>query len=320
MTCGAVWTALAVACAAGCGRPSAPASSAAAAASDAQTGGPADAAATPADDTKRTANTDDSGAGDALAAADIGAVDAASDVPADDLGSPGAETAGAEVAQPVPPGAVLFIGNSYTYVNDLPAMAAAFAAHAAPPQQWQVDSVTLGGARLIDHMTKTNALARIAEGTWTWVILQGQSVEPALDPPGFLAGAKGLSDAVHKTTAQLGFYSTWPRKAGDALYAEAWSGGTPAALYAKLKTQTQKAADQNGAIRVPVADAWMALLAAHPEIELYQADGSHPTTAGTYLAACVFARVLGGVHPDTVTWRPDGLDDTAAAALRKACQ
>jgi hypothetical protein len=34
------------------------------------------------------------------------------------------------------------------------------------------------------------------------------------------------------------------------------------------------------------------VLGAHPEVELYDRDGSHPTAAGSFLAACALALTL----------------------------
>ena len=42
----------------------------------------------------------------------------------------------------------------------------------------------------------------------------------------------------------------------------------------------------------PVAIAWSAVARSRPEIALYAADGSHPTAAGSLLAACVLYGVL----------------------------
>jgi hypothetical protein len=47
-----------------------------------------------------------------------------------------------------------------------------------------------------------------------------------------------------------------------------------------------------GAIVVPVGLAWQDFLAKHQTPLLYDRDQSHPTPAGTYLAACVFLTVL----------------------------
>jgi len=46
-----------------------------------------------------------------------------------------------------------------------------------------------------------------------------------------------------------------------------------------------------------VGGAWRNCLIERPKLELYHADNSHPTPAGSYLAACVFYAVLTGRNP-----------------------
>src|SRR5262249_34981163 len=77
-----------------------------------------------------------------------------------------------------------------------------------------------------------------------------------------------------------------------------------------------------GAIVVPVGLAWQSFLSEHDTPFLYDRDQSHPTFAGSYLAACVFLAVLlntnpVGVNSDNV--RLDAQDMTAlqAAAWRQ---
>jgi hypothetical protein len=52
-----------------------------------------------------------------------------------------------------------------------------------------------------------------------------------------------------------------------------------------------------GATVVPVGTAWQRFLAKHDQPVLHDKDGSHPTLAGSYLAACVFYAVLFGESP-----------------------
>ena len=42
----------------------------------------------------------------------------------------------------------------------------------------------------------------------------------------------------------------------------------------------------------PVGYAWLTAWLQNPKLVLWQADGSHPTGQGTYLAACVFYAVI----------------------------
>ena len=48
---------------------------------------------------------------------------------------------------------------------------------------------------------------------------------------------------------------------------------------------------------VPVGVVWQRVCKEHPEIVLYDRDGSRPSLAGSYLAACVFVATLFGKHP-----------------------
>lgn len=255
-------------------------------------------------------------AADAIADDDAGTDAVEEDTVAEDAGMDAAD-AGCGVAIGQNPQKILFLGNSYTYVNDLPGMTVSFAA--AGGVAISQTSVTQGAATLGILLTDTSAKTVIAKGGWTYVVIQGQSVEPAYDVAAFLKNAQTLAAAANNVCAVAAFYQTWPRKVGDALYKETWSGGTQAKLAQILHDGYEKAAEQAGGVRVPVGDAWMKALKEHPEIELYQADGSHPVVAGTYLAACVFAGKLFAVDPKTVTWKPGELPATAAVALRTVC-
>ncbi len=251
---------------------------------------------------------DDAADDDAFAAEDDATDDASADDVTDTVDVP-------DVFQP--PVTLLFIGNSYTYTNDLPGMTVSLAKSVG--LKWSQTSETAGSATLQSHIDQYGALPLIAAGGHTWVVLQGQSVEPAGDPA-FLKAAATLAAAVKAANGEPAFYQTWPRKAGDVLYQQTWSGGSPAALFALLKQGYTTAAQQSGGVRVPAGDAWMDLIPKHPEIELYQGDGSHPTVAGTYLNACVFVGKLGGLDPTTFTWTPGGISATDAVAIRASAK
>ena len=69
---------------------------------------------------------------------------------------------------------VLFIGNSYTYFNNLPAVFARVAeATGAGPVE--VGMVAPGGTRLVDHWTRGEARATFGASRWDVVVLQDQS-------------------------------------------------------------------------------------------------------------------------------------------------
>ena len=64
--------------------------------------------------------------------------------------------------------------------------------------------------------------------------------------------------------------------------------------------------------------AWQALLRSHPEVVLHDRDGSHPTVAGTYVAACAAFGELFDTSPVGNSAKVDGLSDEIAEVLQRA--
>lgn len=242
--------------------------------------------------------------------------------PAPDAGTNPAVDAGIDAGASL---RVLFIGNSYTYVNDLPGMLARIAATAGAPPLIDVDSEVVGGATLRDHWDAGAAQQRILERTWTHVVLQDQSVEPIrayLDDYDDHLGEDAevddaFADLIADGGAQPVWYATWARSAADVDGALAAFGVDSAQMQDMLTASYAKAAARKpGSLLVCVGEAFRRTLAQHPELVLHQADGSHPTLAGTYLAASTFYVALTGHPVPDSSEVPDGLDAADAAKLR----
>ena len=69
---------------------------------------------------------------------------------------------------------------------------------------------------------------------------------------------------------------------------------------------------------VPVGLVWQNFLARHDKPVLHDRDQSHPTLAGSYLAACVFLAVLLKRNPVGVESGPTSLDKQDMAMLQAA--
>jgi hypothetical protein len=65
---------------------------------------------------------------------------------------------------------VLFLGNSYTYVNDLPTTFAELAV--AGGHNVETGMVTNGGETLAQHSAATETLDKISSASWSFVVLQ----------------------------------------------------------------------------------------------------------------------------------------------------
>jgi hypothetical protein len=179
---------------------------------------------------------------------------------------------------------VLFIGNSYTYQNNLPAMLDGFVRTLAPGTRLETGAVVVGGATLESHWEGGEARAAIQKGAWNYVVLQEQSLlgGPSIDgvaimnapEASFLPHARLFAQEVVAAGARPVFYMTWSRKAD----LEAQEVLTSA--------YTHISREQRGLL-APVGKAWLRVRRERPGLELYSEDGHHPGPAGTYLAACV---------------------------------
>lgn len=173
---------------------------------------------------------------------------------------------------------VLFIGNSYTFYNDLPKLVADLAA--ARGVTIELERVTKGGATLEYHWDTGKAAKVIESGKFDYVVLQENSLRPLNDQPKMADSVRKFAEVVKRSGAKLVLYMTWSRKK------------TPE-TQAALSKAYQSLGKELGAVVVPVGRAWQSFRKEHERPELYTGDGSHPTLAGSYLAACVFvARML----------------------------
>jgi hypothetical protein len=189
---------------------------------------------------------------------------------------------------------VLFVGNSYTQVNDLPGTFAALAR--AGGHHVDVRAAAAGGQTLAGQVTSSDTQAQLVAGRWDVVVLQEQSQIPSVSWSAtneMAPAARTLVDQVRSIGARPVLFSTWAHRDGwpeNGLPTEADMEAAIDATYLDLGGQL-------GVGVVPVGEAWTAALHAAPGLALWQDDGSHPTAAGTFLAAAVFYAALFGDDP-----------------------
>ena len=189
---------------------------------------------------------------------------------------------------------VLFIGNSYTYVNDLPATLGSLAASLG--KEITMDSKANGGYTFQNHTNDPLTYTKIHSKPWDVVVIQGQSQEPSFPDTQVdsqtLPYAVKLSDSIWANNAcsNVMYYMTWGRQNGDPQ----WVGiNTFEKMNTRLYDAYMRMADSSDRAMVsPVGRVWAYVRENHPAINLYNADESHPSTEGTYLAACTFYAAL----------------------------
>lgn len=208
-----------------------------------------------------------------------------------------------------PPG-VLFLGNSYTSVNNLPSVFATLAAsgHHSVTTTMQAEAA----ATLADHAAAPVTSASLNAGHWSWVVLQEQSDLPALPllrATYMYPAARQLVAMIRQAGGKPLFFQTWAHRAGSP---ELGIIGYSTMQAAIVEGYQRIAAEQNVPV-APVGAAWSVIIGEEGDPNLWQSDGSHPTTKGTYLAACVLYAAIFGQSPQGLAYR---LDESGAEAAR----
>lgn len=209
---------------------------------------------------------------------------------------------------------VLFIGNSYIYTNDLPAVFALLARAAGYTVHAEVSANP--GWSLDQHAKSGTTLSMITKKRWDYVVLQEQSVLPIFKADRLqkmLPAARILNKKAKHAGAKTILMMTWGRKAGlpDAGCRDFKD------MQAELSKGYAEVANELNAIVAPVGTAWKNVLAIKPFFPLWQEDGSHPSVSGTYLAACVLFSVIYKESPVGIDYK-FGLTESTALLLQRA--
>lgn len=175
----------------------------------------------------------------------------------------------------IPPLRVLFIGNSYTFYNDMPQQLRQLTLSGGELRVAQVERVVVGGRNLKQHWEDSVARAAIAKGSWDYIVLQEHSLG-ALQAPDTMRKYMRLFDAeIRNSGAQTILYMTWARQLKPESQREITR------VYTSIGREL-------GALVVPVGLAWEQVQRRYPTLVLFDPDGTHPNAKGSYLAACVF--------------------------------
>jgi len=175
---------------------------------------------------------------------------------------------------------ILFIGNSLTTTNDLPAMVERLARESgAPPIVTR--TVAEGGFSLEDHWNRGVAQRVIAEGGWSVVVLQqGPSALPE-SQANLREFTQRFNTEIRRVGARPALYMVWPESEREAVFDDV------AASYTR-------AAEAVNGLLYPVGEAWRIAWRRDSRLQLYGPDGFHPSPIGTYLAALVIYQQVSG--------------------------
>lgn len=206
---------------------------------------------------------------------------------------------------------VLFIGNSLTYFNNLPAVFAQFI-RSGLHKESKIWMISADSRLLMDHWGDRVAQDAIGSATgWNYVILQGQSAESYLLPDLFNKAATNLVARIKSKGSRSILFETWAEK-------------NESTIQSKISSAYTSLGKDLGVPVVPVGDAWFFASKKDHTLALYRDDDHHPSEKGTYFSACAFYEYLFGKDPHglpfTITQGAPGKHDVVFKLTKASAQ
>ena len=172
---------------------------------------------------------------------------------------------------------LLFIGNSHTYVNSVPAIVRQLLEQTGT--HTHTTMIALGGKTLDFYTERSMTHFNIRHGEYDVMIAQDRA--SVFDPKLFLEGAEKLRREAAQVGTKMLLYMPWALRDNRAAQAE--------------MTETYLAfARQNDIPLAAAGEVFGRLLQHYPADLLYHPDGNHATFVGSYAAALTIFYTLTG--------------------------
>lgn len=213
---------------------------------------------------------------------------------------------------------ILFVGNSHTFYNNLSAMFVNIIncqghksdvrelANGYYTLKQYADTDNQGGALLDQTLEKLN---------WDFVILQENTskalssvAEEEMFPP-----SRILDEKIRAAGGQSAFLMTWAPKDGMKMGMKKQNRET---VQSDLASTYLTISQELDALIIPAGVGFMRSTQENPDIDLWDADGYHPSSAGSYLTACILYSVIYQESPEDCSYVAD-LDSEVARKLQK---
>ncbi|TDU66614.1 hypothetical protein EI77_03709 [Prosthecobacter fusiformis] len=211
---------------------------------------------------------------------------------------------------------ILFLGNSYTYGNELPEVVAALL-RSSQVLEPQIGSYTQGGYKLAEHASDAQAMALLKQGApdgrpWDVLVVQEQSIVSAISAVNeearrmMRSGLNRLVVAAREANPRMLVVDfqvwarherLWEQQKSDAFL----TGGSSSDAHSRIRQQNAEAVNEvlqqipeANLLISPVGDFWKLVRETYPDLVLHSEDGTHPSILGTHLTGLVIAGTIGG--------------------------
>lgn len=190
---------------------------------------------------------------------------------------------------------VLFIGNSFTFYEDLPRLVG------QKLSKTEVVSCTRGSALLSHHLSNTDSLGQqtqqaLADGGWDYVVIQEMSTRVIDDYDAYLSDLRDIASLIEGVGATPIIYQTWAFESGTGSqgYGSIKRGITNAEMHAQLQAGFNLASEATGVAQAKAGSEIASSNSSHTAFDskIYASDKKHLSAFGAELVAKVFATLF----------------------------
>ena len=215
---------------------------------------------------------------------------------------------------------ILWIGNSYTFFNDLPVLVSEIATE---------NGITLnntlvlkGGEKWEGHLQNPVLTDELKKGIWDYIILQEFSSTPAYSTKyvaeNIYPYAEKIDSTAHEYSpeARTVLYMTWGHRDGNIRQTDYPFDDDYQLMQERIKTTYMDLAYELDAWCAPVGIAWQYIRNNYPSIDLYNPDNFHPSLEGSWLAANTIFETL--YQKPFQAKAPEGISEDVNEIFNKA--
>lgn len=207
---------------------------------------------------------------------------------------------------------ILFIGNSYTFVNQMPETFATLAELGG--HEVMVTSLAKGGYSLANHAQDNSTRSALESQRWDYVILQEKSDFPISQvdrESQMYPSIRLLNELAAAQGAETILFMPWAYRDGFPEFGLS----DYLAMQAEVANAYIEIADELGLRVAPVGLAWQSVLQHEPQLGLWGPDSSHPSPLGSYLAANVFYALIFNESLSGLLYTPQGVNERAGKVV-----
>jgi hypothetical protein len=188
---------------------------------------------------------------------------------------------------------VLFVGDSVTYVNNLPELVSKIAE--SKNRCVIASMIASGGESLRDHWLSGDVERALKARYWQYVVVQDQS---SFGEVYLVNGKYRVHDATELFAYGHRILAMVRRHGGKPVVFLPWTARSAEARDAQyVRWAYVKFARDERALLVPAMDAWGVARSELPDVNFFLPDGLHPTAAGSYLTAALFYAAIAKASP-----------------------